>query len=260
MFNFVRLSDGGPPALEGDFRSEVDVVAGIAERILPEGRFDWSRFRSHEALREEIAKIVPGYDAITNIGKGGAGGEFQIEGRTFHAPSFNTPNGRAQFAVTPVPTLVDDEDVFRLMTIRSEGQFNTVVYEVEDLYRGNTRRDVVMMAEADAKRRGLNEGDRVRVRSETGEMEASVAIVDIRARNLAMYYPEANILVPGRIDPRSKTPAFKSIADSPNLPLRHSAVDRPWGPPPRIRPFTISREPVNAQPTRKTVVTRLESA
>ena len=65
---------------------------------------------------------------------------------------------------------------------------------------------------ADAADRGLSEGDRVVVRSETGEMEASVAIVDIRAGNLAMYYPEANILVPGRIDARSKTPAFKSIA------------------------------------------------
>jgi anaerobic selenocysteine-containing dehydrogenase len=27
-----------------------------------------------------------------------------------------------------------------------------------------------------------------------------------------MYYPEANALVPGNLDPRSKTPAFKSVA------------------------------------------------
>jgi hypothetical protein len=27
-----------------------------------------------------------------------------------------------------------------------------------------------------------------------------------------MYYPEANVLVPRRLDPRSKTPAFKSVA------------------------------------------------
>ncbi len=37
------------------------------------------------------------------------------------------------------------------------------------------------------------------------------AIVDIRPGNLAMYYPEANVLVPRRLDDRSKTPAFKSI-------------------------------------------------
>ena len=31
------------------------------------------------------------------------------------------------------------------MTVRSEGQFNTVVYEEEDLYRGQDRRDVILM-------------------------------------------------------------------------------------------------------------------
>ena len=35
--------------------------------------------------------------------------------------------------------------------------------------------------------------------------------VDIRPGNLAMYYPEANVLVPQKLDPRSKTPAFKAV-------------------------------------------------
>jgi anaerobic selenocysteine-containing dehydrogenase len=35
---------------------------------------------------------------------------------------------------------------------------------------------------------------------------------DIRAGNVAMYYPESNVLVPSAVDPLSKTPAFKSIA------------------------------------------------
>jgi hypothetical protein len=26
-----------------------------------------------------------------------------------------------------------------------------------------------------------------------------------------MYFPEANVLVPGTVDPQSKTPAFKSV-------------------------------------------------
>ena len=97
------------------------------------------------------------------------------------------------------------------MTLRSEGQFNTVVYEEEDIYRGNRRRDVVMMNEADGDRLGLGEDDPVAVRTETGEMRVVVAFVDIPPGNLAMYYPEANVLVPRRIDPSSGTPAFKSI-------------------------------------------------
>jgi anaerobic selenocysteine-containing dehydrogenase len=97
------------------------------------------------------------------------------------------------------------------MTLRSEGQFNTVVYEVEDLYRGNERRDVVMMAPADATERGLREGDRVTVATGTGRMEVGVALVDLPPGNVAMYYPEANAVVPRRLDERSGTPAFKSV-------------------------------------------------
>jgi len=98
------------------------------------------------------------------------------------------------------------------MTLRSEGQFNTVVYEEEDLYRGNRRRDVVMMAAEDAARLGVAEGERVLVETEAGRLAAAVAVVDIRPGSLAMYYPEANALVPRRLDGRSKTPAFKSVA------------------------------------------------
>src|SRR5207247_2170717 len=109
------------------------------------------------------------------------------------------------------PPFAPREGELRLMTLRSEGQFNTVVYEEEDLYRGNTRRDVVMMAAEDAARLGLAEGMRAVVETETGRMEATVAVVDVRAGSIAMYYPEANVLVPRRLDPRSKTPAFKSV-------------------------------------------------
>ncbi len=210
MFNLVRLSEGGSPALSPEMRSEVEIIASLAERILPPDRFDWSALRSHRQLRHAISQIVPGYDAIRRIDEPD-GGEFQIDGRTFHQPIFETPGGKATFHVTRLPDLEMKRDEFRMMTVRSEGQFNTVVYEEEDLYRGNTRRDVVMLADADARRLGVREGNRVRVITEAGDMEVTVAIVDIRPGNLAMYYPEANTLVPKRIDARSGTPAFKSV-------------------------------------------------
>jgi anaerobic selenocysteine-containing dehydrogenase len=209
MFNFVRLSDGGNPPPAGDLRSEVEVLASIAERILPAGRFDWSRLRSHRALREEIARAVAGYEPLAAIDDHRR--EFQIAGRTFHEPRFATADGRARFAVTPLPAFAVGAGEFRLMTLRSEGQFNTVVYETEDLYRGNRHRDVVMMSAADGARLGLAEGDRVRVENETGALEVEAAFVELPPGSLAMYYPEANALVPRRIDPRSKTPAFKSV-------------------------------------------------
>lgn len=209
MFNYVRLSDGGTPAVAGEMRAEVDVLASLAARVLPDGRFDWTALRSHEALRQEIARVVPGYAEAAEIGT--TGREFVVQGRTMHEPHFPTPDGRAHFQVTALPDVTLAADEFRLMTIRSEGQFNTVVYEDADLYRGNLRRDVVMLSQEDAARLGLTEGDPVEVRSSAGRMRVVAAIVDIRAGNLAMYYPETNVLVPRRLDDRSKTPAFKSV-------------------------------------------------
>jgi molybdopterin-dependent oxidoreductase alpha subunit len=209
MFNFVRLSQGGLPAVAGDMRSEVDIVASLAERILPPGRFDWTTLRSHTALRRAIAEVVPGYRAIADVDT--TLREFQIEGRTFHTPRFATPDGRAHFHVTPLPKLDVAHDELRLMTLRSEGQFNTVVYDEEDLYRGTTRRDVILIASEDATERGLQEGSRVNVRSSAGSMLATVNVTDIAPGSAAMYFPEANVLVPPRVDPRSKTPAFKFV-------------------------------------------------
>lgn len=209
MFNFVRLSDGGAPPPEGDLKSEVEVVCALAARVLPPGPFPFERMRDHAAIREAIARIVPGYEAIGTIDR--SGGEFQIAGRTFHEPRFATPSGKARASVPPLPAFSVEDGEFRLMTLRSEGQFNTVVYEEEDLYRGTTRRDVVMMSEEDGSRLGLREGDAVVVSTEAGTMRVVVAYLDIRPGNLAMYYPEANVLVPRRVDPASRTPAFKSI-------------------------------------------------
>ena len=210
MFNFVRLSDGGDPAVRGSMKSEVEIIATFARRILPEGRFNWEELRSHDSLRAAMAEVVPGYAAVGAIAE--TKQEFQLEGRTFHSPRFATPNGRAQFRVTPLPEFSPPPGQFRMMTLRSEGQFNTVVYDEEDLYRGNKTRDVVMLSADDARALGLAEGDAVRVESESGQMDVRAAIVDIRPGNLAMYYPEANVLVPRNLDPRSRTPAFKSVA------------------------------------------------
>lgn len=214
MFNFVRLSDGGSPCVEGEMRSEVDILAELAEGILPApkaGRaFDWKALRSHERLRQEMARVVPGFEKIAVLGT--TKQEFQLPGRVLHDLKFPTEDGKAHFHVTPVPDFSVPAGEFRLTTLRSEGQFNTVVYDEEDLYRGNSRRDVVMMAADDVRRLNLSEGAMVRVETTAGKMVVAVAVTDLPPGNLAMYYPEANILVPQKLDERSKTPAFKSIA------------------------------------------------
>ncbi len=221
MFSFVRISDGGEEPPMGEARSEVDIIASLAERILTKTGFAWSELRSHKRLREKMSEAVPGLARIYQVDTEKR--EFAVEGRVFHKPEFRTPDGRAQFAVTGLPAELPGRGDFRLMTIRSEGQFNSVVYDEEDLYRGNRTRDVVMMSAEDAKRLNVSEGERVFVETDTGALQVKVAITGIRSGNLAMYYPEANVLVPGHLDPRSRTPAFKSIRARINS-VRQTAV------------------------------------
>jgi molybdopterin-dependent oxidoreductase alpha subunit len=209
MFSYVRLSDGGRPRHEGP-RSEVQVIVDLARRLPSpaSAAIDWEPLRDHRRVRAAIASVVPGYEAIGAIDRTRT--EFHVAGRVFHEPRFATPDGRAAFHAvdTPPPPVADGE--LRLVTLRSEGQFNTVVYEDHDAYRGQERRDVILMSPRDMADRGLAADDRVAVRSAAGEMVNVVARpADIRAGNAAMYFPEANALVRASADPRSRTPGFK---------------------------------------------------
>jgi len=59
------------------------------------------------------------------------------------------------------------------MTVRSEGQFNTVVYDTEDTYRGISGRNVVLMNEKDMATLGLAERGRVAVKKCNGNVDSS---------------------------------------------------------------------------------------
>ena len=54
-------------------------------------------------------------------------------------------------------------------------------------------------------------GDRVTITGPGGRMphQRVVAFDRIRPGNAAMYFPEANVLLDDRVDPASRTPAFK---------------------------------------------------
>jgi molybdopterin-dependent oxidoreductase alpha subunit len=207
MFNYVRVSDGGPPRLDGP-RTEVEILTDIGRRVCGDQPLDWRKLANHAGIRELMARVLPGLGELTGVDAGKR--EFSIPGRVFHEPRFATLSGKAQFAAVPLPELNGE---LRLMTIRSEGQFNTVVYEEEDIYRGQERRDVVLMHPDDLRRLGLTAEQRVTVRSAAGEMRGILArpFTDIKPGNVAMYYPEANVLVSRTVDPDSKTPAFKNV-------------------------------------------------
>ena len=209
MFSYIRLSDGGVARHVGP-RAEVEIIADLARRVLGDaGPVDWRGMAHTSTIRQTIAKIVPGLEQIADIDR--TMKEFSIPGRALDTPSFPTADGRATLFVQDLP---DAPTTLQLMTIRSEGQFNTVVYEEEDLYRNQTRRDIVLIHPDDITRLGLTAGGRCRISSTAGEMRGQIvsAFEQIRPGNVAMYYPESNVLVPKSADPLSRTPAYKSIA------------------------------------------------
>lgn len=216
MFSYVRLSDGGPARFQGP-RSEVSILATLGQKLFADQngqlseRVDWKKLESHTAIRELIAELIPEYASLNQLEKSKE--EFHVPGRAVEGYHFPTPSGRAKFhaiALPQHPAL--GERQLRLMTVRSEGQFNAVVYDEEDIYRRQERRDVILMNSADIQRLGFQPNQRVKITSEAGEMRyILVREFEIRAGNAAMYFPEANVLVPKTVDPLSKTPGFKNV-------------------------------------------------
>jgi anaerobic selenocysteine-containing dehydrogenase len=210
MFNYVRLSDGGIDRLD-NVRPEVNILAELGEGLVADRAFDFSAFKTHSKIRDAIANTIPGMQDLADIDV--AKKEFYIRNRIKHTPEFNTEDGRAVFIVNPLPAMPDSNmESFTLMTVRSEGQFNSIIYEQNDSYRKTPHRWCVLMNAEDMAVRGLQEEDQVTLRSASGVMEnLSVYAFDLPSGNMMAYYPEANVLVSQDVDSRSRTPAFKSV-------------------------------------------------
>ncbi len=209
MFNYVRLSDGGIERI-ATVRSESAILADIAAELLPDAAVDFHEFRGHQKIRQAIARVVPGMEDLEDIDV--AKREFHVRGRLLHTPEFRTPDGRARFVVSGSAGFGTANRPFTLLTMRSEGQFNSIVYEEQDTYRGATSRWTVYMNAQDATDLGVAQGDLVDLTTDQGCMAGvAVNLFDLPRGCVAAYYPEANVLSSRDTDPRSHTPGFKSI-------------------------------------------------
>ncbi len=206
MFNYVRLSDGGIRRLD-NVRPESWILGEIGQRLLPDSPIAFKVFSGHSKVRKAIAEIVPGMEELADIDV--AKREFHIKHRVMHTPEFGTADGKAHFVVTPIPAL--SRAHLTLATMRSEGQFNTIIYEEKDSYRGGAGRHAVFLNRDDMAAFGVSEGQSVTLASDTGRMSAVATMFDLPRGSAMAYYPEANVLVGTEVDPRSKTPAFKSV-------------------------------------------------
>ena len=136
---------------------------------------------------------------------------------------WNTDNGKANFKVPQALHSSfdkgDDSSVLRLITLRSNDQFNTTVYGYRDRFRGiEGTRMVVLMNEKDMRRFGLEEGNIIGMASvaddgiERQMHGFKIVSYDIPAGCVGAYYPEANALIPlYQHAERSQVPAAKSV-------------------------------------------------
>jgi molybdopterin-dependent oxidoreductase alpha subunit len=211
MFNYIRLSDGGPVRLD-NVRSEVEILCDLGERLLAGGPVDFTRFREHKHVQQAIAAAVPGMAGLADIAE--TKQEFTVGGRVLVQSRFPTASGRASFAVRAAPaSLATAAYPFVLASVRSEGQFNSIIYDEADKFRKTDTRWCVMLNRYDIDALGLAVGGRADLVSPVGAMRGvRVYEFDLPRGNALTYYPEANVLIAAAHDPRSKTPAFKSTA------------------------------------------------
>ena len=219
MFNYLRMSDGGFDRIEA-LQSEVEIISSIAAAVIDKNALDFRVFKRHDSIRKAIAKLIPGFAALADIDTTKA--EFHIEGRHLSQPHFATESGKASFCI-PSQTSWDTKTnetsrsskQFTLTSVRSEGQFNTIIYSEEDVYRRQSHRQVLFISADDLEKLNLKSEDKVDVSNATGTLSnLSIAVYDIKPGNVMCYFPEANILVPQSVDQRSRTPSFKSISVS----------------------------------------------
>ena len=211
MFNFVRLSDGGFNRIE-NLLSEVDIISHIASAVIPALTFDFSQFQKHSNIRQAIAKLIPGFEQLAQIDESKR--EFHIPGRKFSQGVFPTNDGLAHFRLPKDSKWRDSkpQEDFILSTVRSEGQFNTIIFSEEDVYRGQKDRQVLFINCEDIEQLRCKEGDLIDLYNSTGVLsKLRLAAFDIKRGNVMTYFPEANILVPQTVDRRSRTPGFKSV-------------------------------------------------
>jgi molybdopterin-dependent oxidoreductase alpha subunit len=194
----------------GEARSEWRVFADLAMRVRPDlvDAFSWP---TNRALREEIARVVPDYAGIETLER--TGDNVQWGGRHLAAGGvFPTPSGRGRFtAVVPTPVALEPGQFF--VSTRRGKQFNSMIYAARDPLNG-AHRDDVLIDRADATAMGLDEGERVRLRSGTGELECTVRYASLPAATLQVHWPEGNALIgsgPEHREPRSRVPDYNAI-------------------------------------------------
>jgi len=225
-FSMIHASHGQLEPLSAQMRSEPAIVAGIAAATLGKRPLDWLWLvEDYARIRELIEATIPGFAGFDR--RLHRPGGFYL-GNAAARRQWNTPSGRAEFKVHPLPAELLPEQARQsgadadlvLQTLRSHDQYNTTLYGLDDRYRGvKGMREVVFVNPDDIRRLGLEAGQRVDLVSlwddgiERRVRGFTLLAYDTPPGQAAAYYPETNPLVPlESFGERSYTPTSKFVA------------------------------------------------
>ena len=221
-FSMISGSIGHRTPCSPHLKSELAIVAGMADALLPANlRLKWRDWTADYGLvRDLIEATYPDEFHDYNARMFNPGGFYR--GNAAHDRIWKTESGKAVFTTPDCLTSVgfrDKSGCYRLLTMRSNDQFNTTIYGYSDRFRGiEGTRDVVLMNPDDIAAAGLTSDQTVRLISDAGDgIDRSLGGLKLVAYRIprgtiASYYPECNVLISiDHHDTLSKTPASKSI-------------------------------------------------
>lgn len=219
----IQTSHGKIPPASDLLKSEVDIIAELAQHTLPDDVIDWLAMRAdYRLIRDHIGNVIPGFENFNH--RIDTLGEFVLPNAVRDARQFATATGKANFVVHDIENIDVPKGCLLMMTIRSHDQFNTTIYTNNDRYRGiHGTRKVLFISKEDIADLGLTPGQHVSIRSHWPNDKAALrevsdfALVEygIPKGCAAAYYPETNDLIPiGSVADKSNTPAYKSIVIS----------------------------------------------
>ena len=202
--------------------SELAIVAGLAKATLPPNpKVPWDSWvADYAVVRDRIEETYPELFPHFNQKLFTPGGFYK--GNKARERIWKTKSGKAEFTVPHELVACGFAEApgrYRLITLRSNDQFNTTIYGFSDRLRGiEGTRDVLLINRGEMARAGLADGDVITLVSDA-EDGISRQVPGLKVTPFALpdgcvasYYPECNPLVPlSHHDQQSKTPATKAI-------------------------------------------------
>jgi molybdopterin-dependent oxidoreductase alpha subunit len=192
----------------GSARPEWWVFREVMSRTRPELR-DRIGLEDAAAIRQEIALAIPLYKGIEALAV--KGDQVQWGGRTLYADGrFATTDGKAHFAPVSLAAVPPASGSFHLSTRRGK-QFNSMIQRPIDPLTG-AGRDDILISQDDLTRLRMDDGAKVRLRSEFGTFGGRLRRAAIKPGNLEVHWPEGNVLLSATaIDPDSMEPADDAV-------------------------------------------------